>query len=242
MHNTRVHSIGTFVLCFLLCLSYGIALMTLLLKYSFYLFIAGIPAFSIGGHVVNSSRCFDLYTCSQALCNNTSRYIPDSIICGESESLFLERMPGWMRSEYTDFPKELHELIIVLSVNTGLYVVLPLLSLLSSWYNAAYNRILNILFSVLFILMHIVSAIITQSFLWSLDEYNPVLPVWLSDTIFLATKITVIIIWLQTMGSIAVLIYNQITQVDPNIDEFQPLFFRSGRLPIYTEDEEEKSE
>jgi len=229
MYNSRVNSLSTLVLSAFTFLSYALCVSFFLLKYTFYLFVAGIPAFATGGYI-RGERCFDLYGCSQSLCWNATFFEPHSNSCNDSESAFVNRTAGWMQSQYKDFPQELLKTFSVVFLTFAMFLLVPLISFLLTKIDVSPKsmRIYSRTTTSLLVIMNLISYIVTQGLFWSFDEYKPDLSPWAEDLISLSTRLADGVLISQMIGIILVLVYNEITQIQPNTTEFQPLLFHSG--------------
>jgi hypothetical protein len=66
-------------------------------------------------------------------------------------------------------------------------------------------------------------CVIVPASIRDVDDFKPLLPDWVNGELETTYVICTSLIWVQTVVSCLVIIYNQITQIHPNIQEFQPL-------------------
>lgn len=226
MHNTLTQGFLIPLFGFLLALSQGFLLALLLTRYALYLFLSGLPGFAKGGLVNGTDRCFDLYSCAITICSaNGTTFTPHEDNCAVNETSYQERMPAWMEFEYEKIYSTLVQNTVLGILVACLFLLFPLFtwSLSRCGVSPLRLRITGRIYCAILILGNLACCIVIPNSILELDQYKPIMASWVNDILLTSYRLTMGCIWLQSLGCNLLLIYNQLTQLHPDIEEFRPL-------------------
>lgn len=225
MHGTRIYNGTAIALSFLLSLSHGFCTSILLVRHALYLFISGVSSFAIGGDINGTKRCFDLYDCSLQLCEGNVTFATKTQGCGDEERDYNARLPGWTHYEYSRIKRDAFRNVLISASVSFLFLFLPFLCLVLERLNVSPLKIkfLSRIFSAVLIVASIGCCVIVPAAIKDIDDFKPLLPDWVNSELETSYVACASLIWIQTISSCLIIVYNQITQIYPNIREFQPL-------------------
>lgn len=226
MHNSQIPSWTVPILVFSNYFSILAIWGSQLTLYNFYVFISGMSSFSHGGIVSNKTRCFDVFECSQMLCDAQTHLFESHLnSCSQNYEDYLSRLPSWMSEEYENFMETLKIRLYIFVVFEAFLFLLPLFSKAFSF--CANDPIQTKRFSICLcffgICAYFSTTILIPETQKELQLYSPTFPDWIIDSLNFNLNLSTAVLWVQFCVTTFVVLVSQALQKNPEIQEFRPL-------------------